>query len=247
MIDMTDNFYDCWNVIKRYKELTDYVQSISNRLKCQIILFGELYGKGIQNRIDYGPEKYFRIFDIIIYSTKDIFILQWIQTQKFIYTDSILKKYLVPSYGIVKGLKESLKYEPEDWNEIEGVIIKPYNKVYSLKSGDVFYLKHKNPKFEEKNKRKKRKEPVKYSDEIENLKSNFEDYINKNRVLSVFSKYGEISEPKQIGEYIKLVLEDAKKDFTKDMEFDINKINKKEQKYIFNVSKDILKILNGYL
>ena len=74
----------------------------------------------------------------------------------------------------------------------------------------------------------------------------FEPYINKNRVLSVFSKEGEIEDPKDIGRYIQLVVQDAQEDFLGDNpQIDIPDNMKK---HIFNkYNKKIVDVLREYL
>ena len=71
-------------------------------------------------------------------------------------------------------------------------------------------------------------------------------YVNENRVLSVFSKEGEISEPNEIGHYIKMVVEDAINDFEKD--YDCSGLDKNQRKQIFKSgNKEIVKVLEKYL
>jgi hypothetical protein len=122
---------------------------------------------------------------------------------------------------------------------IEGVIIKPVNEYFSLH--DRFILKKKTEKFQERMKSKKEKIQNSFSDRVNELKQVFESYLNENRVISAYSKHGKIESDKQIGEYIKIILEDMKKDFLK--ENDISELDKKEEKYIFNLGQEIVKFL----
>jgi hypothetical protein len=87
---------------------------------------------------------------------------------------------------------------------------------------------------------------IEYSDKVNELKTIFNEYLNENRVLSVFSKEGEIENTSDIGKYIKLVLDDAKEDFFKDG-YSFKGFDQKEVKYILNGSKHIVKILQNYL
>ena len=68
-------------------------------------------------------------------------------------------------------------------------------------------------------------------------------------MLDTFSKHGEIQTPKDIGKYIKLILEDAKEDFLKD--YNINELvidlDKNKEKAIFNVGSRIVNLLKSKL
>ena len=244
IIERDENFNDVWNVIARdeYKELFDHVRFYSNTYNKAVHLFGEIYGQGIQKRINYGPDKYISIFDFGVSEGDELRLF----APHFLYTDYILSKYTV-DYTIIKGLDEALNYKPENWDEIEGVVIKPYYNLYFSAVGSIFYLKNKNPSFEEKSQNKKvRKEISSFREEVENARDEFGQYLNENRVLSTFSKMGEIQDNKQIGEYIKAVLEDAKKDFFNDGNT-VDDFTDKEVRHIFNKSKQIVPILQKYL
>ena len=93
----------------------------------------------------------------------------------------------------------------------------------------------------EKSKAKERKEHV----PDHPLKAEFLTYINENRLESVFSKYGVIEKPQQIGEYIRYMLEDAKEDFLKDN--DVSVLHKETLKEIFNAGHNIMKLLKEKL
>ena len=247
-IEKDENFFDVWNVIKSdtYKELIEHCFELIYQNNCVIIIYGELYGRGVQNRIDYGPNKYFSLFDMTVHFLDDDNITNI--SQFSIRSNPILSKYMVESYAIVTGLDTALEYKPDNFDEIEGVVIKPYFEVYKSPQGSVFYLKNKNPKFTEKEKKKpKVQKENKFSDEVNEMGTLFGTYVNENRVLSIFSKEGEIQDTNDIGKYIKLVLEDAKEDFFKENDFDETKFDKNELKYIFNHSGKIVNILKKYL
>ncbi|RLF96798.1 hypothetical protein DRN58_09390, partial [Thermococci archaeon] len=109
----------------------------------------------------------------------------------------------------------------------------------------VFYLKKKNEKFKERQRVKKKLQEG--SSEVIQLNLEFRNYITEERVQSIFSKEGVIQKPEEIGRYIKLVLEDAKKDFEKDFGDKIKHLEKKKLKKVFNVGSQIVKILDKYL
>jgi len=155
--------------------------------------------------------------------------------------------------GECKGLESALAFDTKfnSWvlgkpdNLCEGVVIQPRDKVYYDRHGESpFILKKKNAEFKEKEQAKK----VRVVDtEVERLNAEFASYVTDNRLQAVFSKEGEIESPKQIGSYIKLVMEDAKVDFLKDFEGDVAATSKAQQKQIFNVSKTIAGMLKTYL
>jgi Rnl2 family RNA ligase len=249
VIHENENFYDIWNVLHNlYSEdviylLSDYAKSIKSELN----VYGELFGKGIQRRINYGNEKYIRFFDLRI----DDVMMSPVEMED-IFSLLNIEDMLVPNFGVVKGLNKALEFDvedkvtlvnPEGGDLIEGIVIKPYNGMFQV-DGGIFYLKKKREKFKES---KPKKERVPVDSKLEYLQNAFRDYITENRVLGIFSKYGEIEKPTQIGEYIKYVLEDSKSDFLKDYSDEMDDLDKKGMKYVYNVSKDVVKLLEKYL
>ena len=135
-------------------------------------------------------------------------------------------------------------------NGSEGVVIQPYSKVLRMYNGERLILKKKSKAFEDKeDKPKEHKAEPKEKDIIYDLNKVFRTYITKNRVLDTFAKHGQIQEPKQIGEYINLVLDDAKADFFKDHDVKslVPDLDKKREKDLFNVGSMIVNILKEYL
>ena len=207
-----EKFNDIWNTLDRY-EFIDRVKEYCIRNNETITLYGELYGEGIQNRVRYGQKK-IAIFEM----WQDDYLAP--QYKLHFFTDY----YFIPKppkLAIVTGLGAALAYPEtfdskilnEENNTAEGIVIKPYDEVLAY-GHDIFMLKKKSSKFEERPIKTKRSSLV--SSEFKRVKAMFNLYMNENRVVSVFSKEGPIQEPSQIGHYIKLVVEDAKIDFLKD-------------------------------
>lgn len=253
-----ENFYDIQRVVyNEYKDIMYVFKNFAQSTKSTLNVYGELFGKGIQKRINYGPEKYIRFFDV----TVDDVMFSQREIEDF-FSSLNIEDMLVPNFGTVKGLQAALDFNvegvptlinPDGGSFIEGVVIKPYEKMYMIpygedtpttKLGNPFYLKKKSEKFNEVKPKREKKE---VDEGIEVLRNSFKDYITENRVLSVFSKYGEIEHPKQIGDYIRLVLNDAKEEFEKDYSDDLYELDKNELKQVYNVSKNVLAILNKYL
>lgn len=131
------------------------------------------------------------------------------------------REYLVPIHGTVDGLQNALDVNEifitlvgvqKEGNEAEGIVIKPIC-VYEDHNGSVFYLKKKNPKFQE---RAHAPKEVVLDTELNTWKSLFRAYITENRLDNLFSKMGVIQDKSQIGAYLKALIDDAREDFLKD-------------------------------
>ena len=186
-----------------YQDLIRFVERKVVESGKEIMLVGELFGKGINNRIIYGKRQ-IRFFDIYF---EDI-----IRPQKeFFDFMSEFPALCVPIIGKVHGFESALKFSAIFQSKIstgiaEGLVIKPYSKNYR-QGGSIFYLKHKNPEFEDRPTRKPRKKAP---------PNPLLNYISKNRVIDMFSKMGTITSKDQMGKYVNLIREDALSDFKKD-------------------------------
>lgn len=247
-IYLTEDFYN-------YKEVVDKIdlsllKKEANYNDNVIILYGELYGKGIQNRIDYGKDKHIKFFDVKI-------------NNKFLAYDEFKMFCENFNLSIVPVIKENIFFDeainfevdnmitlinPFKNNYAEGVVIRIYdNEIF--KGHSRFILKKKAKNFIEKSIKKKiirqKKEInlnlLKYKEEVSR-------YINKNRILSLFSKIGKIESNNDLGIYIKEINKDVKIDFMKDNpDFDENDFSKMELRYIFNYSKKIVGYLKEFM
>jgi hypothetical protein len=160
---------------------------------------------------------------------------------------------LVPILGLTESFQEAMEFEVENrktyygtGSSIEGVVIRPQSKNYTMPNNAPFVIKKKSIAFAEKMNTSKKKTERAVDPKIYAIATEFEPYINKNRVLSIFSKEGEIDEPSDIGKYIGLVVQDAQEDFLKDNpQIDIPDNMKK---HIFNkYNKKIVDVLREYL
>ncbi len=254
LIGRNSTFMNVWVTIdQKYTQVFDTLQDYVNDADVDMRLYGEIYGQGIQNRVWYGGEKQIRFFDIMI---NDVWLAP--KDAVTLLNDLNLIDMYVPIIGSVDGIFEALQVKHDFMsyyddvkpnnkpNYTEGIVIKPLNQVYESGSGSMFYIKRKNDLFKERT--NTNKTPVVVSDNLLLLFNDFKTYININRVLSVFSKEGEIEQANQMGVYIRLVLEDAKKDFIDDNpDVDFDNMEKKDKKFIFNVGKYIVPILREYL
>jgi len=233
------------DLIEAQRDLLASVQALADRTCATVRLFGELFGRGIQKGVEYGPEKRILYFGMML---NDVLIpfAELVRT--------IPVAYLVPMVGIVAGLETALGFDTQfnsmimgiPDNICEGVVIQPHTKVYLDAYGSPFILKKKNPEFGEK--KQAQKQPRAGEDsEVERLKAEFLSYITENRLESVFSKYGRITSPGQIGDYIRLLLADARGEFLKDFGPDFAALSKAQQKSVCNVGNTIVDMLKSYL
>jgi len=242
-------FFGIWDVLPKYEAELHKFQWMADYKGKSFRIFGELFGPGINGRVDYGKEKQICIYDI--YEGEDL----WSQQDLEDWTGPMMLKHLLaPVVAIVEGLNNALEFNPEfdskvlrkKGNFAEGFVMQPLKKVYRLPSGDRFLLKKKADKFKERENKGsvvKTREPL--HPNVIRLVSLFAEYINENRVISVFSKQGPIESQKQLGDYIKLVLEDAKEDFLKDNP-DLE-LDKETAKTVFNCGRTIVDLLKAHL
>ena len=243
-----EKFYDWKNAVSKLN-----LGVITKRAKnnnTEITLYGELFGKGINKGVEYQDEKLIRFFDI----RYDGMYMPWVDVN---YLLTVCRLPIVPVVKEDVSLEEALNFDVESFRSLinndasgdniaEGVVIKPmYKEVYI--GHDRFILKKKTDKFKESMSKKKKKAKV-ADPMVDKWKHSVSEYVTENRLHSLFSKKGEIDTPKQIGEYIKEYMEDVRNDFNKDYpELANDNLTKKQDKEIFNHSKNVVMMLNKYL
>lgn len=241
-----ENFHGLHEVMERdnFKDFVAKVQGIvdSNQYILDVLRFyGELFGANIQKGVDYGKERQVLFFDMRMDET-------WLNQSTF--HDFMHRNALgfcVPNFGVVEGLGAALAYDAvkdslilnKENNIIEGVVIKPYFKTYESPDGSLFYLKNKNSQFQENSRAPKEFKDI--NPDVIQFGVAFREYITENRLQNIFSKYGEIERPNQIGDYIRYMIDDAKEDFIKD--YDLSELSDKDQKSVFNVGSMVVSML----
>lgn len=219
LIPFDDSFFNLKSTVE--STIIDFVNELNKEVQqspspIKYTLYGEIFGKGIQKRINYGETKQIRFFDLAVNNIiVDQFVFDCFMSG---FGASSLK---VPLITHIRGLNEALSYSCDfdskilniENNPAEGIVIKPFDKVYYTDLGSIFYLKKKSDAFQEKMKTKT-SNPISEEERFFRLK--FLEYITENRLLSVFSKEGLIKDKSEIGKYMKLFLEDAKEDFLKE-------------------------------
>ena len=246
MLSDDENFYN-YQSIKELDEIKDLIHKTSMYMKNEsinsIIIYGELCGANVQKEIYYYDDVHLLVFDMIVDN-------QWLtfkDLSSLIRDKFQLYQLLVPVIGIAIGIEDALKVDTifdskvssRKNNLCEGIVIKPWNKIFIYNNNPI-YIKKKNKEFLEK-KSNRDKEVRVFDNRITEYKEAFKDYINENRLNSVFSKYGIIEDRKNIGKYVKLIYDDCLEDFLKD--YDLSGISDKDKKYILNISPYIAQLL----
>jgi Rnl2 family RNA ligase len=239
-----DSFYDIWSVIENLKPSLDKLQEWVDENRVTVHLYGEVFGPGVQKGVYYGEYKRIRFFDVRINGV--------MQSPEYLIHNIAdrFNLHIVPIVAMITGLSNVLATKDlEKFNTLltptsdkdnfaEGVVIKPYHRVYTSPRGSTLAIKWKSEQWSEVSTKKSGK--PKSADPNNEL---FKQYITENRVDAVFSKEGQIQEKSELGKYISLVLQDAIKDFTEDNQELVEGLDKKGRKSAFNVGGTIAHML----
>lgn len=209
-----------------------------------IYLNGEYYGRKAIARINYNTDHNVKFFSVKI-----------IPNNNFEETDylpiSVLNGLLDPELMIEETWINSFK--PTD-EELVFPVMSKYtnhtdNSIKEMAEGYVIWwhnnkgeavqiLKHKSPDFDDK---------VKHTGGMPKLDKNltflneqYKEYINENRVIDTFSKFGRMP---TIKEMILAVQEDARKDFIKDYP-EMNNLSNKDCRKVFNVGSKLFLLID---
>lgn len=177
-------FYGCKEVVERVKP--KFVKMCKTLMSTDLIMYGELCGKGVFGSPDYG-EKQFRGFDLVVsgnaMNKDDAFELM---------LDAEID--VVPFIGVME-LEEALAYNVERESNIgkgtmEGVVIEPLEPHWFGESR--CYLKKKSTGFSEKKQKKIKDAEVDLSLSDTKKLGELSQYATEARVMSVISKIGEV-------------------------------------------------------
>jgi len=243
VLENTESFFD-WQavVMKGYERQINQLKRYASKHNKYINLYGELYGQGIQKRIHYFDKKDFRVFAMRL----DGQFLSPREAREII-CGTIDVNWWVPVLGITTNLNDALDFEIPPG--VEGIVITPWEKVFGNGAGSTFILKKKSKEFADKMKvTHKERKVFKGSDEYNELQNIWNGYINDNRLADLFSKNGEIQEAKQIGDYIRLMMDDVKEDFFKDHKDAFIKLTDDEKaKLLKSTAQRVLPLLKAFL
>lgn len=260
-VEDNEKFYNAREVISTLESNLD---NLFNFLKegspdvTQITIYGEIFGGAynhpdvervkdaikVQKGVMYSPDNHFLAFGLRI---NDKY-----QSKSEMY--NLFTRFEIPFLPIlmIGPLEDCLKYsnlfqtrvpemyglpEIED-NVCEGVVIEPYEHAIILPTGSRLVLKNKNERFKEKEKNKDRKPkaPVVYSEEVTKVMEAFSTLITENRLRNVLSKLGEVG-PNDFGRISQTFNQDIQEDFLKDEEFEeevslLNSLEKADRKQV---------------
>lgn len=210
------SFFGCWPIVDKYK---DNILALHNTHFIEnevLVVSGELFGEGINGRVNYGKGKHFAAFDISMegefFSTKD--------------TKNMCNDFNIPHVPILLDgvtleqamafevdFKDTYYPEADSENITEGVVIKPVHPKFLSNKSRVI-LKKKSSRFSEKIK-KNTKPVAKLNDQQNKYIQDISEYINENRLKNVISKVGEVTQ-KDFGKILGLLMQDTLKDYSKD-------------------------------
>ena len=171
----------------------------------EFVVYGELYGEGIQKRINYGGKK-FAAFDIVVNG----------EHLSFYEMECVCNTYdidMVPVIGVGFTLDQALdqqevfnSYLSPTRDEAEGISIAPIVPTWSG-NGSRVWLKKKSPRFSEKSVSKRPKPITQLEDSDLEVLNGLLEYVNDNRVLSAISKHGTVTS-KDFGKILGMVMQD---------------------------------------
>lgn len=250
-LDEGCKFYNVWGALDKMTQVLFEAKHWAWRAQKSLRLFGELHGGSVQQGVNYGSEQNILFFaamvDDVLISPEELLALDiphllhnfvpvlYVSRHSWENLDTVLDFDIERNSALTPGSHGGP-------NLIEGVVIQPYSKVYILPCGTVFILKKKNERFLTSQKSPKHYVPVDVT--VANLRAEFLLCITEARVDSIISQEGPITDIKQLGHYIVLILNDAKTDFYLEHR---DLLDKKAQKYIFNVGGLIANMLKARL
>ncbi len=211
-------FYGCQEVVDKYSELlsnADHRTLFGDPVE-YFVVYGELYGKGIQKEIDYG-EKDFIAFSIWIKSEGKELLQIPLAAFQYVCTNLNIPMAEIVSRGTLDELLqldvEEVKVTGTDQIE-EGVVIQP-TFPHQLPNGKMAIMKTKSKAFAEKANIRSRKPPAPLSDEATTYYEHLTSFIVEPRLMNVVSKSGKL-QVKEFGKLIGLMVKDAIEDCLKE-------------------------------
>lgn len=215
-------FFNCQAVINRYSQgILDWC--VRNDVQ-DFIVYGELYGKGVQKEVEYG-ERDFRAFDVVI----DGVVQDKLSALAITKDCGLLFTPVIKTGSFKECLELPNKFQswltPDEFasqdNLAEGLVIEPVEPTW-FNNGSRIYFKNKTEAFSEKKRQPKEKVVFELSEQESDLLNELLEYNTEQRVSNVLSKIGRVSH-KDFGKILGLTVQDIFEEFTKDTERDPKK------------------------
>lgn len=205
-----DRYQEFFNTLIKEVIIDDKTNDID-----KINLYSELFGSGIQQRINYGDDKFIRFFGMAFNGGELIEQGLFIDTMhEFGYAD-----LLPPINGINLKLDEALAIPNDTPSALsptgdirEGNVIHPMGRSM-MPNGRYFILKDKNEKFKEQRCAKRyTEEELAKMEETDRIREIFIPYLTENRLDSAISKEVDAPTKETLGKFMKIVMNDAIED-----------------------------------
>lgn len=246
-----EKFFDWQRTIHKYLPSFDYIRSLINETNKEYIIYGELFGEGIQNRINYIEGKDFTAFDVRVITDDSEEFLSFSEARQ-LFLDASLPSVLFSAdrYMSLTDLIEDVSKEDrtshiQPYELPEGFVIKPEKEIRDGLGRRIMF-KYKYDSFNEKAKVKKKSVPRVYSDQFEKCMNLISQYINSNRFYSAQSKIGEL-EKHLYREFIKEIYTDSIADLSDAEAVEFEKLDKEETNLIKKrINNSIVNLLNSH-
>lgn len=242
--------------LEKVKGELEFVYLCEKNSEAVVCLFGEYFGRGINNRIDYGLEHRFIAFyqwfvgQIIDEGGESHRVIgrfsptNWTTFSRSTVWDERLYNVPFIHTANIKSIEELktfkaqiLESQPSDGTR-EGYVLRPCISFdYDSATSQPFpVIKLRYPEFLEGAIRELKKE----EHEVHELRSVVEGMVTSNRLINLFSKLGiQKIENQQIGVLIKEMLQDIKTEFDKQYPTIELELPKDEYKRLLNVAKEV--------
>lgn len=199
-------FFNLWEVLDRHQEQIQRIAEYVEQERLRLRIFGELFGSGVLQRIDYRTEGDLRFFQM---DRKDE-RLPWAEMEAF-FEQMEMTNLLAPA--LARGsIDETLTLDPvfpslfNPEEKAEGYVVCGVDNTFVNRLGTPFVCKVKNPDFAD----------VEGSTPENPRYCPITRYANRNRIYSVESKHGEFNDPRCADQYLEWILEEMTEDYVRD-------------------------------
>jgi Rnl2 family RNA ligase len=213
-----EKFFNSKAVLAKYESK---IIELYKHLNCKsLTVFGEIFGNGVFKQTFYSKEQDFYAFDIV---SDDVYLdvdkcEELFEQFDFFYAKSLFKGTMAECFEYPNTfdslLPKQLGNDHVEDNICEGTVIRP-NTATFYNCGSRVIFKNRNEKYTEKTKTRKPKTTLVVPDEVKVIVEAATAYINENRIRSVLSKIGEVTQNdfgKVCGLLTKDVFEELKED-----------------------------------